>query len=141
MSNRTITIVHDGETYSGEIATIRRTELGREDHGIMTAFLHTEWQGGGVSVGGMGLDEPFRDTDGRFVERRATAYGLDHIMRLIDTVGVASWEKLAGAKCIVLFPVAEERLGMAPVGVAGLDNDRVLNLREHAIQWTEEENN
>lgn len=133
MTTRTITIEHEGETYSGQIATIESTSLGFEDHGILTAMLHCSWQGGGVGVGGFCLDQP-KDKNSRDYSRAGTAYGLDHIIRLIETVGVGSWEKLTGREVIVLFK-GKSMLGATAAGIAGVTNDKVLILADHAAAW------
>ena len=36
------TILHEGKTYTGQIGTIKSTQLGVQDHGIMTASLNVE---------------------------------------------------------------------------------------------------
>ena len=129
MAERKLTIEHNGVTYTGYLATIKSTSLGWEDHGILTAFLHCEWPSSGVGVGGYGLD--------KFVERgqprRGTAYGLDHIMRILETVGVNSWEKLPGKNVIVLF----EGSGYSgsSVGIANALDDKILILKEHSAEW------
>ena len=134
MSTRTITIEHDGTTYGGQIGTIRSTALGYEDHGILTASLTVEWPGGGVSVGGFVLDEP-RDREAKEYTRVGTAYGLDHIIRIIETVGVEKWEDLVGKQVIVLF-AGKSWLGAMSVGIAhATDESKVFVLKEHADQW------
>ena len=64
---------------------ITRTFLGREDHGIPSFMLTTIANSTGQGFGGWDL---------RF-------YGVDMLMRVIETVGVESWEKLGGAYCRV----------------------------------------
>ncbi len=136
MSARTITISHNGVEYGGQIGTIKSTRLGEEGHGILTASLAVEWTGGGVNAGGYCLDEP-RDRDGRDYSRRGTAYGLDHVMRIMETVGVESWEKLVGQQVVVLFE-GRSAWGAMCVGIASTtDEDRVLIFKEHADSWRE----
>jgi hypothetical protein len=134
MSNRTIVIEHGGKEYGGQIGTIKSTRLGFEDHGILTASLGVEWQGGGVSVGGFCLDEP-KDREGRDFTRTGTAYGLDYIIRTIETVGVERWEQLVGQQVIVLFE-GRSAWGSMSVGIANTtDDSKVLILKEHAESW------
>lgn len=135
--SREIAIQHNDVEYGGQIGTIRSTSLGYESHGILTASLTIEWTGGGVSVGGFCLDEP-RDREVRDYTRRGTAYGLDHIIRIIETVGVENWEALKGQQVIVLFE-GRSALGSMSVGIASTtDESRVLVLKEHAAAWRAE---
>ncbi|GAB2906791.1 hypothetical protein GCM10027047_01270 [Rhodococcus aerolatus] len=134
-----ITVSHNGADYAGQLMTIKSTRLGWEDHGILTASLVCEYPGGGVSVGGHCLDECKRDADGRPVypsDRLGTAYGLDHVMQIMLTVGVERWEKLPGSLVIVLS-TGTGGLGSMSVGIAGVQNDRVLILKDHAEAWHE----
>lgn len=137
MAGRTLLIEHDGATYHGHTAVIRKTSLGYEDHGILTAWLHCEWPGSGIGVGGYCLDRP-RDVDARDYTRVGTAYGLDHLIRLMEVVGVSTWETLSGAKVIVLFE-GEGFAGSRAVGLANLlDESKVLILKAHAEAWHDE---
>lgn len=133
MTERKIVIEHNGKTYMGYNAIIKSTSLGWEDHGILTAYLHCEWPGAGVGVGGFGLDE----FDERGKPRKGTAYGLDHIMRLLETVGVNSWEKLPGKNVIVLFAGTGGFAGSSSVGIANATDDKVFILKEHSEAWRE----
>lgn len=130
--SRTITIEHGGTTYYGTIATINRTTLGYEDHGTMTAFLSCGWAGSGISVGGYSLDRYDQSQDRRI----ATAYGLDHIITILRTVGVDTWESLAGREVIILFE-HKNPLGRTAAGIAGLTNGKVMIFAEHAATFPE----
>jgi len=132
------TIEHDSKTYSGQIGTIKRTTLGTESHGIVTAMLHIEWKGGGIGVGGYCLDEPKKDAAGKHVGRFGTAYGLDHIMRILETVGVDRWEDLPGKQVIVLFE-GSGGWGSTSCGIAGITNEKVLDIKAHAESFRAEE--
>ncbi len=137
MTSPSITVEHNGKTYAGQIMRIKATVLGREDHGIATAYLHCEAEGSGIGVGGYGLDAPKRDDDGKFVGRVGTAYGMDHIFAILRTVGVGEWEKLPGQHVIVLYE-GKSLLGNVSVGIASLTGDRVLILKEHAAAWLDD---
>lgn len=126
--SKTITVEHNGKTYEGQIGTIRSTSLGYEDHGILTANLDVRFASGGVGVGGYCLDII---QDG---QRVGTAYGLDHIIRIIETAGVSSWEKLPGTQIIVLF-AGHAGLGGRSIGFASTVEDRVLIFEEHSAEW------
>lgn len=133
-----IEIDHNGVTYSGEVMRIKSTTLGGEDHGIQTAYLMCEGKGTGVGVGGYGLDEPVK-IDGKFSHRQGTAYGMDHIMTILETAGVDRWEQLPGQDIVVLYEGARRsNLGSIAVGFAGLLNGKVMILKEHAAKFREE---
>jgi hypothetical protein len=133
--SRTITVDHNGTTYYGKVATVESTHLGTEDHGILTAFLHCEGDGWGIGVGGYGLDEPVHDDEGKFLGRRPTAYGFDHILQMARTVGADSWEKLPGREVLVLFKTPSA-LGGTAAGIAHIsDEKRVFILKDHADEW------
>lgn len=122
-----VTVQHGGEIYYGNIATIKRTSLGHEDHNVFTCHLHTEWPGGGVSVGGFVMDQ----WDESVRSRVSTAYGMDLIVRIMETVGVQSWEKVAGSKVVVLFE-EEISLGTMAVGIANIDTGKAFIFNEHS---------
>ena len=130
MSEVTLTVKHNGIEYSGEIYRIESTALGSEDHGIMTGYLYCKGDGTGIGLGGLGLDS-YNKEDKR---REGTAYGLDWIKRVIETVGVESWEKLPGARVIGLF-TGSGHLGQSAVGIANVDTGKVLIWKEHAEEW------
>lgn len=69
---------------------ISATHLGYESHGIFTAYLTLQSAGFGISVGGYALDE--------FIDKKRiiTKKGAELIPRIIDVVGVETWEQLAG---------------------------------------------
>lgn len=131
-------IIQDGENeYGGQIGTIRATRLGYEDHGILTADITVEWPGGGVSVGGYCLDQ--NDKDRGRGSRKGTAYGLDHIIRILEVVGVSKWESLVGQKVIVLFN-GTSVWGAQSVGLAhATDEGKVFVMKEHAEYWNGKE--
>ena len=69
---------------------ISATHLGYESHGIFTAYLTLQSAGFGISVGGYVLDE--------FIDKKRiiTKKGAELIPRILDVVGVETWEQLAG---------------------------------------------
>jgi hypothetical protein len=99
MVTETITLDIDGEQYEGRLAVIKRTTLGREDHGIPTAFLHCEGESFSQGAGGYSLDGPYM-----------TAF----VMGVLDTLGVESWEKLPGKHVMLLY---QSNLNFLVVGI------------------------
>jgi hypothetical protein len=76
-------------------AIITSTSLGVEDHGIFSAFLTLDFGGSGQGFGGYALDQ-HNGKRGQDSKRIGTAYGMEFIRRIMDTVGVSKWEDLRG---------------------------------------------
>ncbi|HEL1668972.1 TPA: hypothetical protein U1157_001208 [Streptococcus suis] len=75
-----------------ENVKITKTFLGREDHGILTCYLTVEGYGFGVSIGGYCLDK----YDERKKKRVAFYKSFELIDRILEVVGVSTWEDLPG---------------------------------------------
>jgi len=73
-------------------AIIEKTTLGKEDHGIMTAFLTLNYGGSGQGFGGYSFDR----YDKKQKRRIGSSYGCEFIMRVLKVVGVNNWEDLEG---------------------------------------------
>lgn len=80
-------------------ARIASTMLGIEDHGILSSFIHLEYDGGGQGFGGYSLDTPVKGSYD--FKRVGTAWGMEFIRRVLDTLGVNNWEQLPGTHCRV----------------------------------------
>lgn len=78
-------------------AVIESTMLGREDHGIMTAYVFLKCEIGSAGFGGYALD----GYDEASKERIGVAFGIAFIMNVLDIVEVDKWEKLPGKPCRV----------------------------------------
>ena len=84
-----------------ELGIIRSTQLGIEDHGIMTFFLHFDFGGTCQGFGGYTLDDrPEKREVGS--HRRGTAFGCEVIRRILEAVGVDNWEELVGNEMWVI---------------------------------------
>ena len=79
-------------------AVIESTMLGIEDHGILTCFLNLNYGGSGQGFGGYGLDGFDKAKD----KRIGTAWGMEFVRRVLETMEVDSWEKLSGKHCRVI---------------------------------------
>jgi hypothetical protein len=81
------TTIRIGEHMEGKTeirnAKITHTFLGREDHGIMTCFLHLDYGGAGQGFGGYNFNSK-------------TFYGMHFIQEILNTLGVDTWEELPG---------------------------------------------
>ena len=73
------------------------THLGYEADGIFTFWLRLKGGDGiYVSVGGYALDSPDTLGIGLLAKRILTVKGATLIAKILDTVGVATWEELHG---------------------------------------------
>ena len=78
---------------SVENAKILSVSLTMRDHGCLTFWLLLEGEGWGVSFGGYCIGNGYLRAD-KFVAKNG--YGLEAMMRIMDVVGVESWEDLEG---------------------------------------------
>ena len=118
-----------------ENGRIESTMLGVEDHGIFTAVLMLAFDGTGQGFGTHALDEPIEE-DGKFVGRHGTAYGLDHIMRILEVVGVNRWEDLPGKYVRVQRDGGRFDL-ISRIG--HITKDSWFDPKKHAEEWREKE--
>lgn len=80
-------------------AIIESTILGTEDHGIMSCMIFLEYgDSGHQGFGGYSLDTWSKAHN----KRIGTAWGLEFIKRVLETLEVTSWEKLKGVSCRVI---------------------------------------
>lgn len=120
----TSTLYLNGVEYVAEIATVEATFLGREDHGIFTAQLTLSSGSWGQVAGGYALDAPSDRP-----RRIGTAFGLDHIIAIIDVLGCGDWEHVKGSRC---FAIRDEDQSSSIVGLADLTAQRALIFKQHA---------
>lgn len=76
-----------------ENAKITNTELTMKDHGVLSFWLMLEGHGWGVGFGGYCIAHGFQGAD-EFIAEKGD--GLVAIMKVMDTVGVDTWEDLKG---------------------------------------------
>lgn len=137
MSVKTV-IEHNGVDYTAHVATIRGTRFGYQDHGILTADLDLRWEGAGIWAPGYCLDSPDKSEGVEPGTRLGTAYGLDHLIRLLEVVGVSKWEDLPHKQVFVLFP-NDGGWGSSASGLANLLTGKAFIFKEHAEAWKERE--
>lgn len=136
-------LTSNGTVYRARRAVIERSHFGLSAHGgVMTIELSLSYVdgGSGTSVfGGYALDAPREGGGGR----RATAYGMDFAMKVLDAAGVTNWEDVRGNACLALFAAADPQgdeddfWGTHPVGIATLEGSYVLIGEDHAALWAE----
>jgi hypothetical protein len=73
-------------------AIITGTQLGYEDHGILTAFLQLDYGNSGQGFGGYQLDTYSKENEGRTASIGCGFF----IQRVLEVVGVDRWEQLNG---------------------------------------------
>tara|TARA_R110000851_G_C13000142_1_gene558222 strand:- start:127 stop:483 length:357 start_codon:yes stop_codon:yes gene_type:complete len=76
-------------------ATITSTQLGYQDHGILTSFIMLDYGGSGQGFGGYCFDEPIK-VDGEYSHREGVKFGMEYIRQVLDCTGVRNWEELVG---------------------------------------------
>lgn len=122
------------DDYKFTLATVRKADLGYDDHGIFTAYVHLQLEDGfSQAFGGWGLDD-YDPAQGR---RVATLEGMQFIIELMRTVGVSEWGQLVGRTVYALhLPSAQtgtiEGVASSPAHVT---HKRVFLPRR---LWTEE---
>lgn len=79
-------------------AKITSTMLGIEDHGVLTVYLTLDYGGAGQGFGGHVLDGPYDEATKRRADSAAFAL---YVRRVMEVVGVNSWEALKGQFCRV----------------------------------------
>jgi hypothetical protein len=62
----------------------------------LTVYLHLVFDGTGQGFGGYAHDRPVKDAAGMFLRREGTAWGMEWIGRVMQTLEVETWEKLPG---------------------------------------------
>ena len=122
------TLKYDGITYPVILGQIERTNLGYEEHGIFTAWVHVTGDSWGQGFGGYCLAGPSKEDT-----PEGTAYGLDVIIRILETVGVKQWENLIG-RDVYLIQNSIDPWG-AVLGIAGKNTSKVFFFNDHVIEW------
>ena len=114
-------------------ALLEDTMLGIEDDGIATFFLYVDYgDGSHQGYGGYGLDE-YSQKDKK---RHGHAYGMEAIIRVLETVGVGKWEDLRGK----YIRVRRGGLMSDEIEAIGhITKDRWLDLKELASVYQSKE--
>ena len=107
---------------------ITSTHLGYEILGIFTFYLHLKGADGvHVSVGGYALDSPDTLSTGTLSKRILTVKGATLIAKILDTVGVATWEDLHGE----YIRVEDNGLGSYTTKFGNLIEDKWIDLDDY----------
>lgn len=104
-------------------ARITGTMLGREDHGIMTFTISVDIsEGGCCAIGGYALDGYDRETKARVF----SAKSMEAVSKILEVVGVDTWEDLKGR----YIRVKDPGWGKVINEIGNLMEDKWFNLRE-----------
>lgn len=104
-------------------AQITGTQLGREDHGIMTFMIFVKISGGtSCGIGGYALDEYKKETKTRVFR----AESMEAISKILDVVGVDNWEQLPGK----YIRIVDHGWGSTIDEIGNLMEDKWFNIRE-----------
>lgn len=103
-------------------AQISSTMLGREDHGIMTFQILIRFGSCGCGVGGYALDGYDRETKARVF----SAKSMEAISKILEVVGVDSWEELPGK----YIRFKDNGWGSTVDEIGNIIEDKWFNLRE-----------
>lgn len=104
-------------------AQIVSTMLGREDHGIMTFVIRVRFDNCcECGIGCYAIDEYDRESKSRVF----TAKGLEAISKILDVVGVDTWEQLPNK----YIRIKDQGWGKTIDEIGNLMEDKWFNLRE-----------
>ena len=104
------------------------THLGHTADGIFTFWLRLRGADGVyVSVGGYALDSPDTLSTGTLTKRILTVKGATLIAKILDTVGVATWEELHGQ----YIRVEDNGLGSYVTKFGNLIEDKWIDLDDY----------
>lgn len=92
-------LVMKGENMEIKNAKIDYVKLYIEDHNILTFSIGLDLGSGGCALGGYALDQSLRinKNDNKWnYERKSSPAGLDCMRKIMEVLGVRSWEDLKG---------------------------------------------
>ncbi len=94
-----LTFEHDGKNYEVERGRISSTQLGIEDHGILTCMVFIDYASGGTQGGGgYGFDQYNRNG-----KTHIGSKGMAIMIRgILEAVGVFYWENLVGKPVLAI---------------------------------------
>lgn len=115
-------------------AKITGTKLTMEDHGCLSFWIFLEGAGWGVGYGGYCIGHGYQGAD-EFIA--ANGDGLEAMMRIMDVVGVDTWEDLNGK--YVRVKTDGKKVGI----IGNIMKDKWFNIKEffEEKKGAENENN
>lgn len=103
-------------------ARITETMLGREDHGILTFMIFVEFDGAGCGIGGYALDYYNKN----LMKRVYSPKSMECIAKILDTVGVDTWEELTGK----YIRIEDAEWGGVINSIGNIIEDKWFNLKD-----------
>lgn len=79
-------------------AQIKSTFLGREDHGIFTAFLYLDYGSSSQGFGGYTLGTLTTEDKHQYNRGQSCKFGIKFLLQVLDVLEVESWERLPGTR-------------------------------------------
>ena len=104
---------------------ISSTTLGMEDHGFMTFWLNMIWEGSGQGFGGYCIGEA--SDKNKNVMHTGFKCGIECIRKILETVGVSSWEKLPGKYVRIQTRGHNGKI----FAIGHIINDKWFNIEQH----------
>ena len=106
-----------------QLAKIAHLKLNYQDRRILILRLLVDYENGSCQdvFGGLVLDEPIKDDDGKFLYRQGSAFGCEMIRLLLDVLKIDDLSEGTGKYIHVLGE--GEGLGFKPKGIETLHVD------------------
>lgn len=104
-------------------AKITSTKLTMEDHGCLSFWIFLEGSGWGIGYGGYCIGHGYLGADVFMAEN---GDGLEAMMRIMDVVGVDTWEELKGK----FVRVKTNGWGSKVDVIGNIMEDRWFNIKE-----------
>jgi hypothetical protein len=118
--------------YEKKLGKIKSAELFIEDHGILTFFLHFDFGGSGQGFGGYTLDAWDKNKDRRI----GTVFGMDLILKLLQTFDVDRLEQIVGRTCFALYDVPYRwNDAIRGIETPKFDGGKKFIISEHVEEW------
>ena len=106
-----------------EIINARITNVSLTMKDVPTFYITLEGDGWGVNMGGYCIGKGYLGSDNISVESGA---GLEAMLRIMDTVGVSSWEDLKGKYC----RIEADGWGSTVKKIGNIINNKWFDLKE-----------
>jgi len=122
--------------YEKKLGKIKSAEFFIEDHGILTFFLTFDFGGSCQGFGGYTLDSWDKKKD----RRVGTAFGMDLILKLLNTFGVDRLDRIVGRTCFALYEQPYRwNDTIKGIETPKFDGGKQFVIDEHVEEWCGDE--